>query len=162
MSIETKSCAPRQCHKQNSGRVMPTAGPRCGVVCNKNAGNAAVSPSELKARPALRRSALMCQSELSCGHRGRAVPAPKSRCGIVCNKSAWAATMTLTRPWARHPAPGGARLPVGISRCGAIRNKNACAAAMFQTKPRVRHADRRSAASPPVGAKKSRPKGGSS
>ena len=90
----------------------------------------------------------MCQSELSCGHRGRAVPAPKSRCGIVCNKSAWAATMTLTRPWARHPAPGGAHLPVedtalaGSDRSQVALWRNgdlfACFAAKSQIKPRAR------------------------
>ena len=55
----------------------------------------------------------MCQSELSCGHRGRAVPAARSRCSAIGNKNACAATVLRIKPGARHPAPGGARLPVG-------------------------------------------------
>ena len=50
----------------------------------------------------------MCQSELSCGHRGRAVPAARSRCSAIGNKNACAATVLRIKPGARHPAPGGA------------------------------------------------------
>ena len=42
---------------------------------------------------------------------GRAVPAPKPRCGAMGNLVAWPAAVLQIKPRARHPAPEGAQLP---------------------------------------------------
>ena len=58
----------------------------------------------------------MCQSELSCGHRGRAVPAARSRCGAIGNFVAGIADNVTDKTPGAICSPLGAREPRTVSQ----------------------------------------------
>ena len=54
--------------------------------------------------------ALWFQSQLSCGHRERTVPAAKPHCGVVRDTFACVAAVVLAKPWPRLPRRQARRL----------------------------------------------------
>ena len=134
-----------------AGRAVPAARSRCGVVCNKSARNAAMSRIKPRARHADRRSTLRRCLKQKCVCRGS-----------VTNKTQSATCPPLGAP----PAGGGChaaalsktkmRVPRQCLKQNSGRVLLAAGARVSRQRCkqnlRARHADRRSAASPPVGA----------